>query len=515
MSARTLAELVKDKLETPWRNERERLDRLDCWYRWDPRDDLVKLPRTATPELKALLNLAKVPWLGLVVTSTAQCLFVDGYRSALDPVGDHDEEPHQISYGPDGTPQAVKPPPDKPVLPEGPWRIWISNGMDRRQAAIYRAALAYGYAFVTVLPGEDPMTGEAMPVLRGVSPRKMYALYEEPAEDDFPVYAMRVLDSDETDLRAKVYDDQFVYTVQATRTIAPGESPIRVEAVEEHGAGVCPVVRYCNELDLDGRTPGEIEPHIPLAARINKTAYDRMLVQHFNSWKIRYIAGLAAPETKEEANRAKMQLRQDDLLIVEDPDTKIGSLPETMLQGFLEANGADIEQLAAVTQTPTHELTGQLVNLSAEALAAARASQTQKVSERQRAFGAGHVQALRLAAHLDGDTKHAEDITGRVTWQDTSIRSMAQAVDALGKARQMLGVPEQALWGRIPGVEKSDVEEWIRLARQADPIQQLQAQLGRQGAAVSPATNPGTTANRYTSNGTPAKPPTAKVPAGQ
>ncbi len=452
-----LTKLVQDQWMPDWRRERERLDRLDRWFRWSPED--VRLPRKATPELRALVELSRVPWLGLVVTSTAQCLFVDGYRSALDPVGEADEDRQ----------------------PSGPWRIWQANGLAKRQAAIHRAALAYGYAYATVLPGTD-FQGEPMPVIRGVSPRKMWAVYDDPAEDDWPRYAMRVLSSTETTTKLKVLDDQHVYTLTVRGGPGKnGEPSVSLDRDPElHDAGVCPVVRYCAELDLDGRASGEVEPHIPLASRINKTAYDRMLVQHFNSWKIRVFAGLAIPDREEEQNRAKLKLAQDDVVMLEDADGKAWTLPETALDGFIKANAADIEHLASVTQTPTHELTGQLVNLSADALAAARASQTQKVEDYKLGFGGSHTQALQLGSHYAGDEDHAKDITGRCTWQDTSIRSMAQAVDALGKARQMLEVPKEALWGRIPGVEKADVEEWLELAKRADPLALMQDELDRQ-----------------------------------
>jgi hypothetical protein len=137
-----------------------------------------------------------------------------------------------------------------------------------------------------------------------------------------------------------------------------------------------------------------------------------------------------------------------------------------------------------VSQTPTHELTGQMANLSAEALAAARASLNQKVVERQKSLGASHAQALRLASAIDKDDEYASDPTGRVTWQDMEIRSMSQAVDALGKAATMLFIPPSALWSRIPGVEKSDVEEWVELAEKGDPITKLQMQMEKQ---VAPA----------------------------
>lgn len=60
---------------------------------------------------------------------------------------------------------------------------------------------------------------------------------------------------------------------------------------------------------------------------------------------------------------------------------------------------------------------------------------------------------------------------------------MSQAVDALGKAAQMLLIPPSALWARIPGVEKSDVEEWMELAEAGDPIQKMRLELERQYAA--------------------------------
>jgi hypothetical protein len=452
---------VKDDLLPAWRAECQKLDLIDRWYRWSPDD--ITLPRSATREHKALRELARVPWLGLVVTSTAQCMFVDGYRSELDPADDE-------------------------AKLSGPWKTWTANRWNVRQNAVHRAMLAYGYSYATALPGVD-FQNNPMPVLRGVSPRKMWAVYEDPAEDDWPVLAMRVMHDNETRCVVKVFDDEFVYTLTEAKGLNGTQEPYTVSEPQEHGAGVCPVVRYTNQLDLDGRTPGEIEPHIPIASRINKTSYDRMLVQHFNSWKIKVIAGLSEPDSEEAANRRKLKLAQDDVIVFEDIDTKMWTLDETQLQGFIAAHEADVETLAAVTQTPTHELTGKLINVSAEGLAMIRASQQQKVYERQQSAGASHAQLLRLASLIDGDLEHADDLTGRVTWQDTSIRSLAQSVDALGKAAQMLNIPATELWGRIPGIEKSDVQEWKAVAREQDPINQMAAQLDRHAASL-PLTPP-------------------------
>jgi len=458
LSPQQAVKLVKDELYPLWDKDRERLKRIDRWYRWE--QEGVPLPRRITPELKALARLSQVPWLTLVVTSCAQAMYVDGFRSEIDP-------PHDRAAGEEDQRKASP-----------PWRTWLANGMDQRQIRLHRAALGYGWAFEKVLPGEDPVTGRAMSVIRGVSPRKMVALFEDPAEDDWPQYTMQIIDAKTNgETLVRVLDDtaEHELTLDADGT---GVEYLRQRGV--HDAGVCPVVRFANMLDLEGRTTGEVEPHIPLAARINKTSYDRVLTQHFASWRVRYVTGMAEPDDEEDATRKKLQLRQDDILIAEDADTKFGTLEASDLSPFIAAYRNDVETLAAVSQTPTHELTGQMANLSAEALAAARASLNQKVHERQKSFGASHAQALRLAVALEGNEQYASDPTGRVTWQDMEIRSMSQAADALGKMAEMLHVPPTALWGLVPGVEKTDVAEWIRLAEAGDPITKMQQQLERQ-----------------------------------
>lgn len=426
LSQRALLGLVKDNLWPQFEKERERLEKIDRWYRWNPEDP--KLPRGATSELKYLLELSRTPWLNLVVTTVAQTLYVDGYRSPE--VGDL-----------------------SPL-----WRTWQANKFNARQVAIHRGALAYGHAYATAFPGDDREGPRA--VLRGVSPRRMMAFYADPAEDDWPMYAMQA-DPQKDGWMVRVIDEEAVYFLSLTTEGEPTYLEYRT-----HGTGVTPVVRYANQIDLDGRTPGEVEPLIPLAARINKTDYDRLLTQHFNSWKVRTVAGLSEfADDEEQANRKKLKLRQDDFLIAEDPDTKFGTLPESPLDGFIKAKDSDVETLAALAQVPATALNGKAINISAEALAELRAGLMQKAYERQVSFGESHAQLLRLAAAQEGRADLADDVMAEVTWQDMQVRSMAQAADALGKYAQMLGVPAQALWSKIPGVTKTDVDEWERLAR--------------------------------------------------
>jgi hypothetical protein len=104
------------------------------------------------------------------------------------------------------------------------------------------------------------------------------------------------------------------------------------------------------------------------------------------------------------------------------------------------------------------------VNLSAEALVAAESGQRRKIAEREITFGEAWEQALGLAARAEREA----DEGAQVRWQDTEARSFAATVDGLGKLVQMLGVPAQELWERIPGVTMADVEKWKNSPSRAD-----------------------------------------------
>lgn len=432
----------------PWKTERDRLDAIDLWYRGE--NVPLRAPEGATAELKRLIELSKTPWLGLVVTTVAQTMFVDGYRSSI--VGA-----------------------DEPLAPiTGPWRTWLANGMPARQIPIHRANLAYGYAFATAMPGVDGF-GTPMAVLRGVSPRKMFAVYGDPAEDEWPILALR-FDAQGDKYAVKVIDEVGVHYLTCD------QSGTSVEWLEDRvyprniDMRVTPVVRYTNMLDLDGRTPGEVAPFIPLAARIDKTDYDRLVTQHYASWKKLWIAGMEKPSSEQEANGIKLKLAQDDILISDNSDTKFGAFEASELTGFIAAKKNDVQTLAAVSQTPTHALTGDLINLSAEALAAARAQLDQKSGERKVSVGQSHDQLNRLGARIEGNLEAATDVTAHVTWQDTTVRSFSAAADALGKMATMLGIPQEALWARVPGVTKTDVDEWRQMAEaqaERDPLSKV------------------------------------------
>jgi len=446
------AEILLRTYLPAWRKNHEHIEWVDRWYRGAlDLADKPTIPKATTKEYRELRDRSLTPWLRYVVRSLAQGLYVEGYRRS--------DQPENA----------------------GAWTVWQRNGMDARQIPIHRGAMAHGVSYVTVSPG-DPL-----PVLRGVSARKMMAFYQDPAEDEWPMYALRgepITGSDgKRYWRFRLYDDQAIYTLDANDENGDG---LRFIDHKLHNAGECPVVRFANEIDLDGRTDGEVEPNIELAGRIDQDTFDRLVVQRFGAWLVRYIAGLAKPETDEERRAQKIRLSVEDILIAEDPDTKFGTLPATPLDGYIKARDSDIRDLAVVTQTPPQDLLGQMINLSAEALAAAEAGRTRKWQERKHTFGESHEQVMRFSAHLMGDSEGAADFSAQVAWRDMESRSLAQAADALGKLASMLNVPAEILWEKIPGFTQQDVERAKEVLRSSGGIEGLLRELseGQQPAAV-------------------------------
>jgi hypothetical protein len=282
----------------------------------------------------------------------------------------------------------------------------------------------------------------------------------------------------------RLFDDEAVYFLaDETDTMRLGplalSEDVVLQGAVEHGMGVCPIVRFRNheDLDEDSCLLGEIEPLIPLQDQIDATTFGLMVAQHFQAFKQRYIIGWLGSEEQSQATAASR------LWSFEDPDVKVGEFNEVNLGGYLDSRTATTELLATLSQTPPHHLLGKLVNLSAEALAAAESGQRRKIAERETTWGESWEQVLRLAADVEGvEVGDAAE----VRWRDTEARSLAQVVDALGKLTQMLGVPAQELWERVPGVSQQDVERWKATAMSSDSLANLTDLLDRQAQSDSP-----------------------------
>ena len=424
---------VAGQLAGEARASRTVFDEADKWLNSeDYAKSFIQSGRYNTPEKIALMQFSEVPILRLIVEETAQQMIVEGVT---------------LADGRDPRPM---------------FSPWGYNGMPSRESALWEAVLGYGHAYVMVQPGEvqfpDGRIGDRA-WIRPYSPLSLYARYADPADDEWPEFAYRVAKNEDGSESLRVYDEEAVYYLGRERS---GE--IRMIETRVHGLGVCPIVQFAGSKDLQGRTPGEVDKNKTNAKRLIKTTYDRMLIQHHNSWRVITATGLEMPD--DDAERAKFKLAQDTVLTGE-PGVEFGSLPETQIQGILQAAEADVDMLAASSQTPVWTFNGgQLVNLSADALTEARSAQRNKIRQKQKAMGRSVAQVLRLAASAERRWDDANDFSVRVQWEDVEARSLSQAADALGKLAAQLGIPPELLWDMIPGVSSTDVEQWREYAMQ-------------------------------------------------
>lgn len=421
--------------------ERAALDEVRRY--WTGRQPLSYIvPRGAPREVVEMARMSRVNITGLVVESLSQSLFVEGFRGKSE-----------------ASDSAV-------------WEIWQANKLDARQSGIHRAALAYGTSYAIVLPG-DPV-----PVIRGVSPRLLTALYSED-DSDWPVRALEW----RRDGTFRMYDAEAVYELAGENGIASGPLEL-VDILEYDGVQpeVCPVVRFVEVEDLDigtdvtdesirgisrgarrsGRlASGQVTPIMALQDQIDQITFNLLVAQHYGAFRQRYVIGWLAPDERTKAEAAASRLWTFD-----DPTIQVGDLPQTELEGSIKAREASLRHAASLSQTPSHELIGELVNLSAEALAAAEAGRDRKVADRQTLFGESHEQMLRLAGKLAGK-EPPDDAQAR--WRETSARAIGAVVDALVKLSKGLGIPEQELWNRVPGATQLDVERWKKAAAEEPP----------------------------------------------
>jgi hypothetical protein len=314
----------------------------------------------------------------------------------------------------------------------------------------------------------------------------MTTVYGE--DEDWPVWALeRRRSATQGQALYRLFDDEMAHWVSVESSFANSpyyrqnvanewSGAIKFIQSDEHDCGVTPVVRFMAKSDLDDDVSSEIDDLITIQDQINLTTFGLLVVQHYGAFPQKWIAGWTPGSTEEQ-----QEVGANRILTFEDPDTKLGEFGAASLSGYIESRKDSLRNLAAISQTPAHALKGELVNLSAEALAAAEQAERRKITERETMFGEAWEQTLALAGNLMGIDTDAE---AQVRWRDTEARALAATVDALGKMAQMLNIPVQELWERVPNVTQQDVERWKAAAAQGDAFGQLNAILERQASGM-------------------------------
>lgn len=406
-----------------------------------------EVPEGSSSEVKNLAAMSVLNVLGMVRNSFTDNLSVVGYRSA-----DSQEN-------------------------DPAWALWKRNRMDARQAEPHRAAVTYGSGFALVKPGDRG------PVIHTRSPRQILAVYDDPTLDEWPVFAMQTWVSEQNarkHWRATLFDDRFTYELDlgelpvgevASETVSKPPAVRSIDEVTEHGAvmdgrPVCPVVRFVNDRDADDPLVGEIAPLLNDQWTINEVNFDRLIVARFAASPQKVITGWQG--SREETLRASASR----VWTFEDAEVRATALPAASMKQYDETLSALFEHVAMVAGLSPAQMTGRLVNVSAEALAAAEATLQRKLAAKRESFGESWKQVMRLCAAMDGDSATAADSEAEIVWRDTEARTFAGIVDGIVKLGQA-GVPLEPMIPMIPGLTQPQVKamkDGLRAARVSDLV---------------------------------------------
>jgi SPP1 Gp6-like portal protein len=427
------------------------------------------IPTDAPREVREMARISRINLISIVINSLVESLYVDNLRVTVDMAADgQPSEPEQITA---------------PI-----WKTWQANKLDRGQSGLYRAVFQYGYAYMVITAGTPA------PVIRPMSPRRMTALYSDDA--DWPDLA---LERRRKPNAFRLYDDERVYILGYD----PERKRFALLDQAEHGSPYCPVVRYrdVEDLDLDDEpvshlvqsfgtrgdnmtdmVAGQVAGLMTLQDQSDVTTFALKSAEWYSAFRQRWVVGWTPASATDKVKSAASQLWTFD----NDPDeVKLGEFSQTMLDGYLASRDSVAKFAATLSQTPVHELIGELVNLSAEALAAAEAGRDRKIDERKTGLGESHEQLAQAAGLLQG-VDVPDDL--EVVWRDTSARAFGAIVDGLGKLAAQLQIPPEALWERIPGATLQDVRRWKTMRAEGDSMSALTDLLDRQ--AAPPADDP-------------------------
>lgn len=364
---------------------------------------------------------ARTNYCGLVVSSVRERLTITGFRTGGDQGSALDDEM---------------------------WRIFQANHLDADSNLIHDATLTLGDSYLLVTPNPDD---ETTPLITAESAQSMI-LEPDPVDRRRPLAALKMW-TDEVDNveRVALYLPDSIHYFQrrvrargwleTTSDYVPHDS-IDDPVAAPNRLGRVPVVRLVNLPKLrngvvEGRA--EFEDAIDIQDRINLVVLDRLIVSKTQAYRQRWMKGI--PTEDEDGNPLDLPFVPGvDLLWAVDDDpgnVEFGEFSQVDLTPILKAAEADVKAFVTVTGLPPHYVAGDLVNASADALAAAEARLNGRARDHQTDFSDAWEQVLELAAEWAGFELPADT---EIVWADPERKTDAQLADAAVKKDQA-GVP--------------------------------------------------------------------------
>lgn len=320
------------------------------------------------------------------------------------------------------------------------WNIFQRNGMLSKQDFLINECLTYGYVFAMGLPADE--AGSA--VITPMSPRNTYAQFEN-GWDIHPQYVIQRIARE----RWLYADSEAVYDIKGT------PSKISSVVVTEHGLGYCPVVRI-DEQPTDDALSLPVAPFsaaITTAQALTECRFHIGMVGRHASFPRLWATGL---EVEDEDGNPIGDLQANGMFTSPNDGTKFGAFPQADMNGLMSIKTGLLSDLAELTNTPVHLISGNgtIANIGAEALASMESAYQRTADRRKASLGQGFDDLFRMIGEIAGVEVRPEHT---VHWDYMQSNSLSQLGDFIVKM-QSIGLDREPLVQMIPGYDHSQAK---------------------------------------------------------
>jgi hypothetical protein len=381
--------------------------------------------------------------------------------------------------------------------------MWQANNLDAGFNRGIREGLTKGEFSLSVWPDED----SSEPRICIEDPLETIVAVNPADQQDRRAALKRWPDADLGVVFATLYMPDAIYKFQAD---APGATTLPiVDTVTVAGSawrrrivdgepwplpnpyGEVPIFPIPNRPDTKGVGVSELELVLPIQDLINANIANVMLAGLYGAFRQKWATNfqpVVDPTTK--APVMPWNISEDSIFTAPPPppgssaSTQFGEFDQTDLSGYLKTHDSLILALATTTRLPGHYLLGSAgVMPSGEALTAAERGLAEKARERGIDMKDPIEDAQRFAFKIASQNeklssaararfaKWASMTDAAAILRDPESHTESQHIDALGKMKALLGLPNRYVWAKVPlsPDEIRQVEEQLVVEKAAAP----------------------------------------------
>jgi hypothetical protein len=373
-------------------------------------------------------------------------------------------------------------------------RWWQLNRLDSRQKQVWRVAMAQavGYMLVGEHPTRTEDNGRPSPLITAEHPRECI-VERDPATDEIRVGVKAIHDDiDGYGYAWVMYDDeQFAYRTRERCT--PNRLPWGPDSWVPLGDGVphdlrrVPLVEFARMPDLGEDPEPEFACVTDIQDRTNMGVLNRMAASRYSGFRQKTVTGHKFAKRTDPTGKISVVEQPfvpgpNNVWVSEGENAKFGQLDATDLSGFLKEHASDVRDMLIISRTPAYYYAGDLVNISADTVAALDLLHVAKCREHIAAFGEGLEDVMSLAAAQAGVEDDYTEAT--VRWARPEYLSPAVRADAATKLKS-IGYPLDII--------AEDLDETPERVRRINASAAAAALLGASLLPANPAPTAGNT----------------------